>query len=155
MKGGKYKLLGVGSSRKVYDLNNGYVLKLAIDVRGILQNKNEHKIYSEAKSELFAEVAAVSDDYKCLVMPKADKIKNIETVCRYYNVRNIKFLIYDRISKELGKNTLSKPDLIRPSSWGLIKGVPMIVDYGLTQEIFRKYYGINKLFKKFKHLHYS
>lgn len=155
IKGRKYTLLGAGSSRRVYDLNNGYVIKMAIDVRGIHQNKAEQRIYTSAESKLFAEVVDVSEDFRCLIMPKADKIRSIETVCKYYNVRNIKFLIYDRISKDIRKNNLSKPDLIRASSWGMINGIPMIIDYGLTQEIFRKYYGLNKFLKKFKPLRYS
>jgi len=152
---GKHKLLGTGSSRRVYDLDNGFVIKIARDIRGIHQNKNEHKIYSESKSNFFAEVVAVSEEYRCLIMPKAGRIKTVETVCRYYNVKNIGSLLHGQLASDIKNGNLSKPDLIRPSSWGLVNDVPLIIDYGLTHEIYRKYYGLNKLFKKFKPLRYS
>lgn len=156
IKNGEYKLIGSGSSRKVYDLNDGNVIKIAKDVRGIYQNQAENKIYLSHKSKFFAQIVAVSDDNKCLIMPKAGKIKNIHTVYRYYNVKNINSLVMvDNFYHDIKNNSLGKGDLIRPSSWGYIGDVPVMIDYGLTRGIYKKYYGLNLIFKKFRKLHYT
>jgi len=150
-----YKLLGVGSCRKVYDLNDGFVIKIAKDIRGIFQNQTENKIYLSRKSNLFAEVVTVSEDNKFLVMPKARKIKSIETVYKYYNVKNMNSLImFDHLNDDINSNKLSRADIVRPSSWGFIDDVPVLIDYGLTHSIYTKYYGLNSLLKKYKTLRY-
>ncbi|MHB8064238.1 MAG: hypothetical protein ACYDG2_16675 [Ruminiclostridium sp.] len=155
IKNGNYKLLGVGSCRRVYDLNDGFVIKIAKDIRGIYQNQIENKIYLSRKSNFFAQVIAASEDNRCIIMPKAEKIKNIYTVCKYYNVKSIKSLIMlDHLNDDITSNKLSKADLGRPSSWGFIGDVPVIIDYGLTHRIFKKYYGINSLLKRYQTLRY-
>jgi len=155
IKSGKYKLIGLGSSRKVYDLNDGYVIKVAKDIRGIYQNQTENKIYLSLKSNFFAKVVAVSEDSRCLIMPKANNIKSIDSVCKYYNVRSFKSLtMLDHFNDDINDNNLSKNDLIRPSSWGFIGDVPLLIDYGLTHSIFKKYYGVNLIFKKYRTLRY-
>lgn len=42
--GDKFKLLGKGSARAVYDLGNGTVLKVAINAKGLAQNEAESSI---------------------------------------------------------------------------------------------------------------
>ncbi len=157
IKSGKHHRLGIGSSRIVYDLNDGLVVKIAKNIRGISQNEAEYKTYSVHKSSLFAEIIAVSEDYHFLIMPRAKKIKNISTVLKYYNVNSIKSLFNkDKlIISDIHDNDLSKNDLYRASSWGFINNVPLIIDYGLTHSIYKKFYGHNKLFKKYKSIHYS
>lgn len=156
IKSGKYSILGTGSSRIVYDLNDGFVIKLAKDVRGISQNEAEHKTYLSHKSNLFAEVTAVSEDFKCLIMPKAKKIKNTSTVLKYYKVRSFKSLFkHDKlIISDIRNNELSTNDLFRASSWGIINNTPLLIDYGLTHGLYRRAYGRNKLFKKYKSIQY-
>ena len=156
IRSGKYRLIGSGSSRRVYDLNNGYVIKVAKDIRGVFQNQTENTTYLAQNSNFFAPVVAISEDYKLLIMPKARKIKYIDTVCKYYNVKSIRSLIMlDTLNDDITRNSLGKSDLTRVSSWGLINDVPLLIDYGLTHSIFKKYYGVNLLFKNFKKLHYS
>ena len=157
IKNGKHSRLGIGSSRMVYDLNDGFVIKIAKDIRGIFQNEAEHKTYLSHKSNLFAEVIALSEDNRFLIMPKAKKIRNISTVLKYYRVKSIKSLFnQDKlIISDIHDNDLSRNDLFRVSSWGIINNVPLIIDYGLTHSIFKKFYGYNKLFKKYKSIHYS
>lgn len=156
IKSGKYNLLGTGSSRKVYDLDDGFVIKLAKDIRGIYQNEAEYKTYQSHKSSLFAEVIDVSEDNKCLIMPKAKKITSISKVLRYYNVSSIRSLFrHDKlIISDIQNNGLSTNDLFRVTSWGFINDVPLIIDYGLTHSIYRKFYGLNRLFKTYRPIHY-
>jgi hypothetical protein len=156
IKNGKLTRLGIGSSRIVYDLNDGFVVKIAKDIRGIYQNEAEHKTYLSHKSVLFAEVIHISEDNRFLIMPKAKRIKKINTVLRYYRVKSIKSLFnQDKlIISDIQDNDLSRNDLYRVSSWGLINNVPMIIDYGLTRSIFKKFYGHNRLFRKYKVINY-
>jgi hypothetical protein len=155
IKKGKYKLLGTGSSRWVYDLSDNHVIKVAKDIRGLYQNQAESKVYQTRKSNLFAEVVAISADNKCLIMSKATKIENINTVYKYYNVRNLKSLaMLDNLYEDMRNNKLSREDLVRSSSWGLVGGVPVIIDYGLTHDIYKKFYGLNSLFKRFRSFEY-
>ena len=156
IKSGKYRLIGSGSSRMVYDLNDGFVIKVAKDIRGIYQNQTENTTYLSQNSNFFAPVVAVSEDNRFLIMPKARKIKYIDTVYKYYNVRSFKSLtMLDSFIDDINDNNLSKSDLIRPINWGIINDVPLLIDYGLTHNIYKKYYGANILFKNFKKLHYS
>ena len=151
IKNGQYKLIGSGSSRRVYDLNNGYVVKVAKDIRGIFQNQAENKIYLSRKSDVFAEIVAVSEDNKYLIMSKAQKIKNMATVYKYYNVKNInRLMLLDNLYDDIKNNKLGKGDLKRASSWGFIGDIPVIIDYGLTLSIFNKYYKFGLFRKKFR-----
>ena len=53
---GFYKYLGVGSGRVVFDLENGNVVKVALNRRGIAQNEAEYKIALTNDSHLFAKI---------------------------------------------------------------------------------------------------
>lgn len=80
-------------------------------------------------------------NYKYVVMEKAEKIKSINYVWRYFNVysknefsklsliRNIKY-----------KYNLLVSDLVKVTSWGIINGRLQIIDYGFTREVKDKYY---------------
>lgn len=61
----------------------------------------------------------------------------------------------DTFNDDINRNNLGKSDLTRASSWGFINDVPLLIDYGLTHSIFKKYYGVNMFFRNFKKLHYS
>lgn len=155
IKNRKYELIGSGSSRKVYDLMDGNVVKVAKDIRGIYQNQVENTVYQSRKSNFFAKVIVISEDNKFLIMSKAVQIKNIYTVYKYYNVRNIKSLAtLDHFYDDIKKNKLSSADISRPSSWGFVDNVPVIIDYGLTRDIFKKFYGLNNILKKYRALKY-
>jgi len=68
-KNGKY--LGQGSSRFVFDLENGNVLKIADGNSGLVQNKQEITICNKfCKSGLFAKIFDFDPNYEWLVMEK-------------------------------------------------------------------------------------
>lgn len=133
--------IGMGSGRMVYDLGDGYVVKKARNKRGIAQNKVEHKISANNNSKLIAEVISVSDDYIYLIMKKADKISSSREIWNYYNVKNFNELFsLDSFYELIKNNDLLLPDLYRKSSWGIIDGRPVLIDYGFTKEVRRRYY---------------
>ncbi|MDF2941747.1 MAG: hypothetical protein K0S01_605 [Herbinix sp.] len=138
-----YDLIGTGSGRRVFDLNNGYVVKMAKNRKGIAQNKVEYQISSTAHTKIFAKVLAVSDDFIYLIMEKAEKINYISDVWKYYHVRNNRELFRLNEFRNLtSKYGLLLPDLCRPYSWGLIGGRPTIIDFGFTKEVRRRYYSL-------------
>ena len=137
----EYKYIGKGSGRVVYDLGNGYVVKVAINNKGFAQNKIEYNLSSYDESGIFAKIVSSSNNFKYIIMEKAEKIKNLIPVRNYFNVKNNKQLFQTKFIKEISsKYNLSTADLKRPSSWGLINGVPKIIDYGLTTKVYMNYY---------------
>ncbi|MDV4152152.1 hypothetical protein R0131_15095 [Clostridium sp. AL.422] len=138
---GNYIYIGTGSSRNVFDLGNGYVMKVAKNRAGIAQNMNEYRISSIDSSNLFAEVIRVSRGFDILVMRKAYRIKKFSEILAYYKVRSAEELFslneFQNIQYEYN---LLPCDLRRVSSWGIINGRPTIIDYGFTREVREKYY---------------
>jgi hypothetical protein len=57
----RYKVMGCGCNRIVYDIGNGAVLKVAITVRGIENNKREAKIYKSVPSKFKSHMAQVKE----------------------------------------------------------------------------------------------
>lgn len=141
MKQEMYKYIGSGSSRKVFDLGNGYVVKVAKNKAGIAQNKMEYTISLTDSSNLLAKVIQSSKDFYILIMEKADKIDNFSYVCDYFKVDNILQVLTLKEFQNLHyKYNLLLNDLRRTSSWGIINGKPVVIDYGFTKEIRERYY---------------
>lgn len=137
----RYRYIGSGSSRKVFDLGNGYVVKVAKNNAGIAQNKMEYRISLRDSSNLFAKVIQASDDFYAIVMQKADKIYDFSYVCNYFNVESIRDVINLKKFQNIHyRYNLLLNDLCRTSSWGIINGKPIIIDYGFTKEIRERYY---------------
>ncbi len=137
----KYHLIGSGSGRHVYDMDNDYVIKVAKNRKGIIQNKAEEEIASKNKDTLYlAKIKAVSEDYLYLIMEKAERINSFTEVWDYYKVKNNRELFqiedFRNIINECGLLTV---DLQRKTSWGIIKGRPVIIDFGFTREVKRFY----------------
>jgi hypothetical protein len=138
---GYYRYIGSGSSRDVFDLGNGYVIKVAKNMAGIAQNKCEYNISHYDNSDLFAKVVQVSGDFYFLIMEKADKIYNISEVFKYFNVSGKRGLYQLNEMQNIKINyNLVLADFNRKSNWGIINGRPVIVDYGFTKEVSQRYY---------------
>ncbi|MCE5221674.1 MAG: hypothetical protein LLF98_10535 [Clostridium sp.] len=141
LKQGYYRYIGSGSGRKVFDLGNGFVIKVAKNQAGIAQNKTEYKISANDTSNLFAKVIDISNDFKLLIMQKAYKINNISYVWKYFNVKSKRELLNSKELQNIKRNyNLLLDDISRRSSWGIINGRPMIIDYGFTREVMERYY---------------
>ena len=133
LRKGSFSYLGSGSSRRVYDMLNGYVLKVAKNKGGIEQNQVEYRIFQEEQSELFAPILFKSDDHRLLVMQKAERIWRMQYILEYYKVNSMQELVRQPYLLSICKKyDLAKGDLIRKSSWGTIQEVPLLIDYGYT-----------------------
>ncbi len=140
-----YHIIGWGSGRTVFDLENGYVVKAAKNRKGIEQNKAEYRISNLDQNNVFAQVIALSDDDKYLIMEKAQRIKSFSVIWNYYKVKNNRQLFsLEVFNKLLPMYDLLQGDLYRLSSWGIVKEKPVIVDYGFTRGV-RKFYNIFRI----------
>ena len=138
---GYYIYIGSGSGRQVFDMGNGYVIKMAKNQAGIAQNKSEYIISSNDHSDLFAKVIQASKNFKLLIMQKAEKIYNISYILKYFNVKNeMELFNLKELQNIASSYNLLLADLNRNSSWGIINGRPVIVDYGFTREVSEIYY---------------
>lgn len=60
---GYFNCIGNGSSRKVFDLGNGYVIKNATNLAGIEQNYEEYNISVFDNTGIFANVIEAYDKW--------------------------------------------------------------------------------------------
>lgn len=138
---GNYRSLGSGSGRIVYDLGNGFVVKVAKNRKGIAQNNAEYQIYSNGKSELFAGITDATPDFYMIIMEKAEKCMHFSIVMRYFHATSKRELYNDpQFRKAVTKHNLLAADLLRSQNWGILRGRPVIIDYGFTQYVRRNYY---------------
>ncbi len=141
LQNGRYPKLGSGSGRRVYDLQNGMALKIAKNVRGYAQNQIEAIISEMDDSQLFAKVLFISKDNLYLVMEKAEPVTDFSQVLHYFKaVSNRELFQRDDFSYIPRKYNLLLSDLCRSVNWGILNGRPVIIDYGFTGRIKRKYY---------------
>lgn len=136
-----YKYLGSGSGRRVFDLNDDTVIKIAKNKRGLAQNQIEYEISTAESSQLFAKVLYASKDFKYIIMERADRINSIYYVYKYFNVSSSSRLKEVKEIKEiLNKYNLLMSDLSRSVNWGKKNDRPVIIDYGFTREVRKRFY---------------
>jgi hypothetical protein len=141
LKKGSYSFLGSGSGRRVFDLGGGYVVKAAINSKGIAQNKAEYNISQKSDSGLFANITAVSEKFDMVIMEKADPITDFLEILSYYNVNSARELFrLKEFRDSITEFSLLEPDLRRIKNWGRIDGKPVIIDYGFTIKVRNHYY---------------
>lgn len=122
-------------------MNNGCVLKVAMNRRGMAQNALEQEISSVEQLGILAKVLAVSPNGRFIVMEKAQPINDFSIILAYYNVSSVNKLLEIREIRYLvEKYHLVVVDLTRLSSWGMLNGRPVVIDYGFSVEIRETYY---------------
>jgi hypothetical protein len=124
-----YRQIGSGSGRNVYDIGDGYVAKVARNRKGLAQNEAEYEISVADESGLFANIIDATPNLRITIMEKAVPLHSFSTVWRYFGVRST-----------LARHSLIFPDLCRAQNWGVVNGRPVIIDYGFTTSVNRRYY---------------
>jgi hypothetical protein len=132
----KFKFLGEGISRRVYDLDNGLVLKLAKDREGHYQNRVEYYIYTTASEEQKKYLCPILYySPRIIIMRKAtpltDSIK--DKTLELKAVRNEQEA-EDDINALAEEFYLYYEDIIAVNSWGNLDGFNVLIDYGCTSE---------------------
>lgn len=138
----RYKFLGEGISRRVYDLDNGLVLKLAKGREGHYQNRVEYYIYNTASKE--------QKKYLCPILYYSPRIVIMKKAAPLTDSKSRKFLdlkaVRNEQEVEAEINALAEEfylyyeDIIAVNSWGNLDGVNVLIDYGCTSEVGDIYY---------------
>ncbi|MFD0697890.1 hypothetical protein ACFQZT_27835 [Paenibacillus sp. GCM10027628] len=126
-----YKEISAGAHRIVYDIKDGFVLKVAISKKGIQCNEFEAKLYKKVKSSLKSHLAEVKDHgFGWIIMEKIkDEVSD--------NKKNKNKLL--KIHKNFSKAGVKAGDIIRKDNkqpqWSNIryrkkdKSI-IVIDYG-------------------------
>lgn len=160
------KHLSSGSSRIVYKASDGTIVKLAKNDKGIAQNKAEAN--PKMKSKFLNEIIDYSKNYAWIQTHFLKKIKvgDFKEMTGLdfsdfgdsisYGLKNVsgnsdkkKPASFDEVSKseiykemnKIGKKFKLMPgDLSRISSWGTKNNLPILIDAGLTQDVYEDFY---------------
>ncbi len=160
------KHLSSGSSRIVYLTPAKTIVKLAKNDKGIAQNKAEAN--PKMKSKYLNKILGCAKNYSWCEVPFLDKITEKEfeemTDLKFndfgdairYGLKevsgntdkdepeNFKMVSKSDIYKEMKdigeKFKLLPGDMARISSWGTKDGIPVLIDAGLTRDIFEEFY---------------
>ena len=139
-----YEYIGEGSGRTVYALNKRYVIKLSKSKGGDKQCEMEEYIFNNAPRYLKKYLSPViwyRDDM--IIMKSATSlVKNGEY--KHKNIfRHLGISVDDPFFKKINKLVdifdLLYGDVKSLSSWGLLDGQLVLIDYGCTNKIYKKY----------------
>lgn len=160
------KHLSSGSSRIVYLSDKNTIIKMAKNDKGIAQNKAEsnpkmkskflNKILSHAKNYSWIEVCYLNKitvkDFKEMTGLEFDNfgesirygLKDVSGNKNKDKPKNFDKVEKSEIYKEMKrigeKFKLMPGDLARISSWGMKDDSPVLIDAGLTKDVFEDYY---------------
>jgi hypothetical protein len=159
------KELAKGSSRNVFDFGES-VIKIARNQKGIEQNKVEMEI-GKIRPDCVPNLILFSDDCSWNIFEKVEQVtkeefenltnttltilhellkykkdrkrKNIDIDYKKENqIQNNKLM--NELSQLIEQYDLSVGDMVRISSWGKKNGKVLLIDFGLTSEIYQKFY---------------
>jgi len=130
----KYEFLGEGICRKVYSINEDYVVKVAKPDDGQYQNRVENYVYTHASKDLIKYLCPIVwFDPNRIIMRRAIPLSTL-TKDKYIDPRTIRpekesFADLIKIAK---KFILFEEDIISTSSWGIYNSENVLIDYGCT-----------------------
>ncbi|MED4210632.1 hypothetical protein P4662_15305 [Priestia megaterium] len=117
-----YKIIGYGYERVTYDLQNGYVLKVATSDLGLKSNKNEFIIYKYCHAKLKEHLCPIKEvGYGWIIMKKMTI--SVPRTEEYDN--QLKYL-----KKRFRQYGVRPKDLVRPNLALTKKGKIVFIDYG-------------------------
>ena len=147
------KIIGWGSSRKVYDDGSNIVMKKAYESIGIFQNENEAMLSKQSDvNEILNVVIDYADDFTWIKTKKAvlvsddditNYIKYFWDLERYFNygfledehrmyLDNNEFV--QKLKILIDKYKLNYMDLTNYKNYGLINNKLKLIDFGLTTD---------------------
>jgi hypothetical protein len=140
----KYKFLGEGISRKVYAINDDYVIKIAKGYDGVYQNRIENHVFTkanEAQKKYLCPIVWFHPERLIMrrAIPLTSNSKN-----QFIDLKTIRPEKEAQSDLKKMANTflLYYEDIISISSWGVYKKENVLIDYGCTESIGDFYYRI-------------
>lgn len=140
-----YEYLGEGAGRTVYAINKRYVIKLSKSEGGDKQCEMEKYIFNNAPRYLkkylcpvvwYENDMVIMKRATSLVQTKEDSHKNI---FRFLGI-SVEDPFYKKINKLIDIFDLLYGDVKSLSSWGLLDGQLVLIDYGCTYKLYKKYF---------------
>lgn len=131
----RFMYMGEGISRKVFAINDKYVIKIAKGMEGLYQNKVELYVFKHCGERYRKYLCPIVwNKPDMLVMPRAVPLKSIEPSLKKVDLKNIRSEseAYEDIMRLTKKFLLLKDDIQSASSWGKINDIPLLIDYGCT-----------------------
>jgi hypothetical protein len=155
--------MGVGSSRAAYVFSSRYVLKIAINEKGIAQNKTEVDVFTNPNSkDVVAKVYSADTKFMWIV---SDLVKPISTEGEFKSISGVRWSSfiqaletylhndtdYERpeglptfvkgVIDTMLQNHLMLGDLDNVEHWGKTPdGRCVLLDYGFTHEVWEQHY---------------
>jgi hypothetical protein len=150
--------LGQGSSRAAYILSSSKVLKIAVNKKGVAQNKTEMDVFTNPQTKpMISKIVDYDPEYTWLL---ADSVREFKSERDFEVAAKIRFgdFIDEVRSVKAGKsetnnqlvmntvNTMNSTDLLIGDiaiveHWGKsADGRVVLLDYGFTKEVWEKYY---------------
>lgn len=136
-----YQYLGEGAARMVFALDDDLVMKIPKNDFGLRQNKIENYIYENVEYRYIKYLCPIIHfEPELLIAKRAipinDDIEYLSSLRIFCG--NITF--YQDILDLSKKYYLSKDDIRATSSWGILNGDKVLIDYGCPSRQGYKYY---------------
>lgn len=155
------QVLGEGSSRRAWVLNSKYALKIAINPKGLAQNRAEMDVFTNPKSQsIVAKVYSADPKFSWLI---SDLVKPLEAVDEFEELTSVKWYPFidlldngaitnkrdlknlppftKAVIETARANDLMKGDITDLGHWGKTPdGRCVLLDYGFTREVYASHY---------------
>lgn len=127
-----FPYLGNGISRTVYAISNFYVAKIAANLDGFDQCSMEAEIYKNSSKKYKSYLCPILW-YKpgMVVMPRAVPVTNISS-SPVFNISILGKDAFPDLKHLAHKYDLLFEDIESSSSWGILMGRTVLIDYGCT-----------------------
>lgn len=156
--------LGQGSSRAAYQLTSRYVLKIAINDKGIAQNEAELDVYTNPQTKsITSKIHSADQQHRWVIADVVRPFKNAVDFEKTTGSKWPNFVTTVRTAVKNGKlaqdapdfikavvatvrnNKLGIGDIINVEHWGKTPdGRTVLLDYGFTEDVWSKHYANDK-----------
>ena len=141
----EFRYLGEGGGRIIYVIDNNYVIKLSKSDGGDKQCETENYIYNDVQENLkkyLCPVVWYKEDMlimrKAIPLAKERREKN-KNVFKFFGISN-EDRIYSNTMELIETYDLLYGDVKSLSSWGILDNNIVLVDYGCTNKIYKRYF---------------
>lgn len=150
---GHFSRVGQGSGRRVFALNDGFVLKVARNKKGIAQNRLEWQVCQDGEPrEFLAQVVAAHPAGHWIIQERVSPLDLDQFedwlrhdagnffFCLRFGSHTWKNAFFLKLTRFIERFDMDPFDISEESSWGMRNGKPVICDFGLNKTIAQKYY---------------
>ncbi len=152
-----YEFLGEGIARKVFALDDKYVIKVAKNEDGYHQNFVERDVYSNCSDRIKLYLCPIyySND-RIIIMARAMPYNKIIKKQGFVNPEKFiddKYILRD-LNYLINNFYLYREDIFSARSWGIIDGKFYLIDFGCTSDYGdRVYDDLKEIYYKNKERH--